>query len=117
MQSWQVEIAMDVVDHAAPSEFDETVATRFHIDLYREEWGVYFCHQGKWSWIRVTDVAFVHGRDDHRLLDWIPALKDVKTLLRRLEQMHRITLRRDHAAVHTNLPQLAPAVRRWLATL
>src|SRR6185312_10788992 len=61
----------------APSEFDETTSSRFHLDIYLEEWGVFFCHAGQSSRIRVTDMAFVHGRDDFQLLGVTPQLKDI----------------------------------------
>lgn len=114
---WHVEIALDTVDAPASTEFDERTATRFHIDIYSEEWGIFFCHGGRSSWIRVTDIAFVHGRDDFGLLPAMPSLKDVGTLLRQLEQHHGIQLQRQHAAVRTNLSGAEPAIRRWVATL
>jgi len=116
-ERWHVEIALDVIDRRAPVTFDEARATRFHIDAYLEEWGLYFCHGGRWSWIRVTDIAFVHGRDDHGLLAWGPTLEDVGALLRRLEGMHGISFHRKHANIRTNLAGVEPAVRGWLATL
>src|SRR5689334_6122378 len=61
---WHVEVSLDVLDVIAPLEFDETTASRFHIDIYSSEWGLYVCHGGQSSWIRITDVAFMHGRDD-----------------------------------------------------
>lgn len=114
---WHVEIALDVVAEPAPTVFDERTATRFHIDIYSEEWGVFFCHAGRSSWVRITDIAFVHGRDDFGLLATMPPLRDVGTLLRRLEQQHRVQLQRDFAAVRTNLGNAEPAIRRWIATL
>lgn len=114
---WHAEIALAVLDSAAPDEFDERSATRFHLDIYSEEWGVFFCHGGGASWIRITDIAFVHGRDDHRLLEIVPALRDVGSLLRRLEQVHNLKFRRDHASVRTNLPNAEAAIRSWLAAL
>lgn len=114
---WHCEIALDTVDAPAPASFDEATATRFHIDIYSEEWGVFFCHDGRASWIRVTDIAFVHGRDEHRLLGLVPSLKNIGALLRRLEQQHEIVLRREHATIRTNLVGAEPAIRRWLAQL
>ncbi len=114
---WHVEIALDTRDAPAPHAFDDRAATRFHVDIYSEEWGVFFCHGGRSSWIRVTDIAFVHGRDDFGLLGTIPALKDIGALLRKLEQQHTIQLHREHAAIRTNLTGAEPAIRRWIATL
>jgi hypothetical protein len=114
---WHAEIAMDTVDAPAPEVFDPMTASRFHLDLYSEEWGVFFCHAGRSSWIRVTDIAFVHGRDDFSLLTVTPALKDIGKLLRQLEQQHGVQLHRHHATIRTNLASAAPAIRRWLAGL
>ena len=38
--------------------------TRFDLNVYAEEWGFVFKHGDRTSWIRVTDVPFIHGRDD-----------------------------------------------------
>jgi hypothetical protein len=115
-QRWHVEIALDVVNTRAPSEFDDTIATRFHIDIYAEEWGVYVCHAGRSSWIRVTDIAFVHGRDDFQLLAITPPLRDIAQLLRHVEATFVIRLQRQHASLTTNLPGIEPAIRAWIAT-
>ena len=114
---WHVEIALDVISERAPTEYDEMTATRFHLDIYKEEWGLYFCHAARSSWIRVTDIAFVHGRDDFHLLGLTPPLKDVGMLLRGLEQTYALRFQREHAAVKTNLPSLEPAIRSWVASL
>lgn len=114
---WHVEIALDVVNRRAPTEFDETSATRFHINIYAEEWGTFFCHGGRSSWIRVTDVPFVHGKDDFNLISLMPALEDVGQLLRRVEQANGIRFQREYAAIDTNLPNLEAAVLAWIATL
>jgi hypothetical protein len=114
---WHVEIALDVVAGPAPSEFDERTATRFHIDLYSEEWGVFFCHAGRSSWVRITDIAFVHGRDDFGLLAEMPALKDLGPWLRQLEQQHGVQFQRGFALVRTNLINAEPVIRRWITSL
>lgn len=114
---WHVEIALDIVDRPAPADYDEATASRFHIDLYAEEWGVFFCHGARASWIRVTDMAFVHGRDEYKLLGSLPPLKDVGLLLRKLEREHHIQFKRAHAAIRTNLANAEPAIRIWIASL
>lgn len=114
---WHVEIALDVVDGPAPAEYDEATSTRFHVDIYAEEWGHYFCHGGRSSWIRVTDIAFVHGRDDYQLLTVTPPLPDIGRLLRQLEQRYGVRFRREHALIRTNVASAEHAVRAWLATL
>lgn len=114
---WHAEISLDVRPGPAPAEFDEARDSRFHVDIYSEEWGFFFCHRGQVSWIRITDIPFVHGRDDHRLLMQTPALPDVGKLLRSLEQKHDIHFNRAHALIRTNVVAAEPMIRRWLQTL
>jgi hypothetical protein len=97
--------------------FDERSDTRFRLEIYSEEWGVFFCHKGRASWIRVTDIPFVHGRDDFHLLQAVPALNDIASLLRSIEQEHAIAFKREHALIRTNLPAAEPVVRAWIRTL
>jgi hypothetical protein len=101
----------------AVAEFDDRVDTRFHLDIYSEEWGYFFCHAGRASWIRITDIAFVHGRDDYNLLATTLPLADIGETLKALEQQHKIAFRREQALVRTNLANAELAVRRWLSTL
>jgi hypothetical protein len=114
---WNAEILLDVVDQPARDKFDERTDTRFRIEIYSEEWGFLFCHGGQASWIRVTDIPFVHGRDDFRLLASTPALKDIGLLLRTVEHRHRIQFRRRNALVTTNIPKAEPVIRRWIESL
>ncbi len=90
-------------------------ATTFELDIYAEEWGFAFRHARRASWIRVTDIAFVHGRDDFDLLARTPELLDVDTLLAELEAAHDIAFRRGRASVRTNLAGASEAVREWIA--
>jgi hypothetical protein len=117
LERWHVEVALDVVQRRAPSEFDETTSSRFHLDIYLEEWGVFFCHAGQSSRIRVTDIAFVHGRDDFQLLGVTPQLKDIGWLLRHVESRHGLEFMREHADIRTNVANVEPAVRSWIASL
>jgi hypothetical protein len=114
---WHAEILLDVVDQPAREKFDERVDTRFRLEIYSEEWGILFCHAARASWIRVTDIAFVHGRDDYRLLSSMPALKDIGLLLRTLEQRHGLQFRRRNALVMTNISSAEPSIRRWVESL
>jgi hypothetical protein len=114
---WNAEIALDVIDGPAPEEFDERTASRFHVDIYSEEWGFYFCHGGRASWIRVTDIPFVHGRDDFALLPVTPPLQELGSLLQELELRHSIRFQRDRALVRTNLPRAEPSIRAWVMSL
>lgn len=114
---WHVEISLATVDVPAPVNYDDRVDTRFHIDIYSEEWGFFFCHGGRASWIRVTDIPFVHGRDDFRLLAQTPALPDIGALMRTLEVSHQVELRRKLALVRTNLVGAEPTIRGWVESL
>ena len=114
---WHVEIALDVRDEPAQLEFDEATATRFQLEIYAEEWGFLFCHAGLLSRIRINNIAFVHGRDDYRLLGSMPPLAQIGSLVRELEQRHGIAFRREHALVLTDLAGAEPAIRAWLRTL
>jgi len=103
---WFVEIVFAIRD-----------GTRFHIELFAEEWGYVFTHDGRTSWIRVTDVPFVHGSDAHKLLHLTPPLKGVGKLLRHIEQQHGLAFSREHATLRTNIPDGERAVRAWIAAL
>jgi hypothetical protein len=114
---WHAETLLDIVDEPAREKFDERVDTRFRLEIYSEEWGFFFCHAGHASWIRVTDIPFVHGRDDFRLLSSTPALKDISLLVQSIEQRHGILLRRRNARVSTNVPNAEHSIRRWVESL
>jgi hypothetical protein len=114
---WHVEVQLGVVDAPPPARFDIEHDTRFRIEIYSEEWGYFCCHGGQASWIRVTDIPFVHGRDDFRLLTLTPGLKDLATIVRTFEKRLDVKLRREHALVRTNLVNAEPAIRRWVQSL
>ena len=114
---WNVEVLLGIAQKRPSTEYDETTETRFHISIYSEEWGVFVCHGGRASWVRVTDIPFVHGRDDFNLLPTFPPLKDVGGLLRRFEMQLALHFTREHATIHTNLPSIEQAVRRWAVSL
>jgi hypothetical protein len=94
-----------------------TEAARFQLEIYAEEWGFQFDRDGKQSWIRVTDVPFVHGRDDHELLPRTPPLRHIGKLLRALESTHSLKFDRAAAAIQTTISDGEPTIRSWLATL
>jgi hypothetical protein len=104
---WFVEIVLGA-DDAGP---------RFHLDVYSEEWGFRFVHGELASWIRVTDIPFVHGRDDHGLLPETPKLRAIGRLLGMLEGKYGMKFPRDPVVVRTNVPEAEAKVREWLATL
>jgi hypothetical protein len=47
----------------------------------------------------------------------VPALNDIASLLRSIEQEHAIAFKREHALIRTNLPAAEPVVRAWIRTL
>lgn len=117
-ERWYAEIVMSVTRERPPTDFDEAIATRLHINIYSEEWGIYFCHRGRSSWIRVTDVAFVHGRDDFELFRFMPAsLAQLSALVRRIESTEGIRFERTHPSIKTNIERAEAGIRRWLVSL
>ena len=114
---WHVEITLDIRNGPARPDIDEARDTRLRLEIYSEEWGVFFCHAGRASWIRVTDIAFVHGRDDFRLLSIVPPLKDISSLIRTIERQHDLAFRRDHALVRTNVASAQTVVQAWVKAL
>ena len=117
LKRWHVEVSLSTLDTNAPVNYDDRVDTRFHVDIYSEEWGFFFCHGGRASWIRVTDIAFVHGRDDFRLLGQTPALQEIGAMLRTLENHHQLSFRRKLALVRTNIAGSEVAIRSWVDSL
>lgn len=90
---------------------------RFHIEIFAEEWGFRFEHGGRESWIRVTDVPFVHGRDDHELLRKTPPLRQLGKLVRSIESTHQLAFDRGSAAIETTIEGGEPVIRGWVANL
>ncbi len=117
LKRWHVEVSLATTDGPAPINYDDRIDTRFHVDIYSEEWGFFFCHAGRASWIRVTDIPFVHGRDDFKLLSLTPRLSDVSQLLRSIETQHQLAFKRKHALVRTNIAGAETAIRTWVETL
>ena len=91
--------------------------TRLVLEVYSEEWGFQLHHLGQASWIRVTDVAFVHGRDDHGMLARIPRLREIGLFVRELERRFRVRFDRDAARVRTSIPDAEPVLRAWIGAL
>lgn len=88
---WSVEIVLDGAD------------ARFSVEIFAQEWGFAFRRSSALSWIRVTDMPFVHGRDDFSLLHRTPRLEHVATLMLALEEEHGIAFDRDAIQVHSDL--------------
>lgn len=117
MERWQVEIGLETVHVRPPTEFDIGTATRFQIGIYSDEWGVLFCHAGHVSWIRVTDVPFVQGRDEFHLLAAVPSLMELGDLVRTVERQNSLRFSRNDATIATNLTGHEEAIGRWVRTL
>jgi hypothetical protein len=111
---WEVTIALDVVDRPAQAVFSEARDIRFHVAIASTEWGFYFCHLGRASWIRVTDVPFVHERDDHALRVRVPPLRALGRLVRSLEDTYHVRFRREHAAIRSTIAGAEPAIWAWV---
>jgi hypothetical protein len=116
VKPWYVEIALDTSSRRA-SDVYRSSSSRFHLNVYPEEWGVFFCTGGKTSWVRVTDEPFVHGRDDFQLLADLPPLDRIETLVRDLEDRNDLRFRRDLAMIRTNITGAKNVLRKWLARL
>jgi hypothetical protein len=101
--------------------FVEVVLTapgaRFEIEIYDTEWGFAFRHDDRVSWIRVTDIPFIHGRDEFALLDETHGLRSIGDVLRVVEQRYDLAFLREHATIRTNVENGEPAIREWLAKL
>jgi hypothetical protein len=101
---WHVEISI-------PTDVADTL---FEINIYPEEWGIVFRRGSRVSSIRVTDIPFVHGHDDHRLLALLPDLEKIDDLLAVLERRYDVAFHRARATIRTNLVRAATNVRPWL---
>jgi hypothetical protein len=115
--SWSAEIIFPSAEHLTDLDFDENVHTLFKLDIFAEEWGFKFCYRGRLSWIRVTDIRFVHGRDDHELLPVTPPLRNIGSLLAQIETRYDIAFPRTHADVVTTIPGAEDAIRAWASSL
>jgi hypothetical protein len=111
---WNVRIALDVSDEPATDVYSSATATRFHVDVYRDEWGFMFVHGGKTSHVRRTDTTFVNGSDAYDLLGRTPALADILAFVRAIETEHGVAFRRDKALVRSMLKGAKAAVVAWL---
>jgi hypothetical protein len=114
---WYVRIALDVVDAPAPATHDGKTATRFQLDVYRDEWGVQFLHKGKASHVRRVHSTFASGPDQHKLVKELPALAALGTFVRALETRHGVAFKREHALVRSNLAGAQATLAPWLAKL
>jgi hypothetical protein len=106
---WYVEITL-----AARHASDEVA---FALNIYPEEWGYVLRAGSRVSSIRVTDVVFVHGKDDHQLLPLTPELDHVGELIALIETRTLVAFRRSRAAVRSNLVRASSVVRAWLHSI
>jgi hypothetical protein len=114
--AWQIDITLDHGPRATP-RFAEAIDTRFQLFIRHDEWGIYFCHGGRVSRLRVTDLVRPELRDDHNLASSTPPLRRIGTLVRQLEIRYGVHLLRSTAEIATTVPETEPIVRAWLATL
>ena len=107
---WDAVVLLGTSD-AAP---DDDTPTMLRLELFSEEWGFSFRHEGKVSWIRVTDLPFVHGRDDHGLLVAVPRLRNFASLVRALEARFELRFAVEAAMIRSSLLGAEPAIRAWI---
>jgi hypothetical protein len=98
----------------AEIELAAGIDTRFELNIYAEEWGFVFHHHSRGSWIRITDTAIVHGRDDFGLVRRTPELLAISVLAADLEAEYRRSLDRADATIRTNIPNGTDVIREWL---
>ena len=106
MPRWSVELALQ-----------GTLGAGFKLDIYSEEWGFSFAYRERVSWIRITDIRFVHGRDDHDLIAQTPPLRSIGTLLTALESRYDFVFDREAVSLRTNLPYAEPTLLAWARSL
>ncbi|HUS32678.1 MAG TPA: hypothetical protein VMZ53_29455 [Kofleriaceae bacterium] len=109
---WFVEMELDAAGNS-----ERAPAAKLLLEVYAEEWGYRFERDGRISWIRVTDVPFVHGRDEHGLLPKTPRLASIGELMRELEAAHAITFERHRPTIRSNVPDGEKAIPLWIASL
>src|SRR5687767_1983330 len=100
---WHVEVSVPAGD-----------STVFHLNVYAEEWGFALHHGDRSSWIRVTDIPFVHGRDQFGFITRVPPLRSIARFLAALELDHDIKWQWSDAAVLSNIAHANQVVSRWL---
>jgi hypothetical protein len=93
---------------------DDDSPTLLRVELFSEEWGFWFRREDQVSWIRVTDVPFVHGRDDHGLLAATPALRTFGSLVRLVEERFDIHFVAESVVIRSSVFGAEPAIRAWI---
>jgi hypothetical protein len=116
--AWAAQVGLDVAGtphwYVEIELHTDPVEAQLDLNIYPEEWGVVFRRGNRVSSIRVTDVPFVHGKDDHGLLTGLPELARFDELLAMLERRYDVVFQRTHPAVRSNLRRALASVRPWL---
>jgi hypothetical protein len=102
---WFVEITLAAAD------------SELRLEIYSEEWGFYVKHGASSSWIRVTDVAFVHGRDDLALGLRTPRLRAIGPFIADLERRLGVCFDRRAPRISTNIRGADSVLAAWIAAL
>ena len=109
---WEVTISLAVKRGGGTGNEE----TRFHVAITAREWGFFFSHGNETSWIRVTDVPFVHERDDFALLHRVPALRDLGELVGEIEERYGIQFDREDALIRSTLIGGVDRIQAWVIT-
>lgn len=96
--------------------FASPSGAKVDLEILSEEWGFRFEYEGRASWIRVTDIAFAHGLDQHELLDQTPKLANFASLLRAIETRYGLEFDKS-PTVRTNLVDADRTIATWLRSL
>ncbi len=116
--AWAAQLGLDVADtphwYVEIALGTEPQDAQLDLNIYPEEWGIVFRRGNRVSSIRVTDVAFVHGKDDHGLLSGFPELARFDELLATLERRYDLQFLRTHPTVRSNVRRALAGVRPWL---
>ncbi len=112
---WGAEISLD--GKTAASAQPRSFYTRFEITIVPSSWGFKFWHGDRTSTVRVTDIPQARDRDEHHLVMATPALKNLGTLLRTLEQRYQVYFGRHLATIRTDIAGGEPIIRAWVASL
>ena len=111
---WSVDICLDNVSGA--DRDSPPIDARFVLEIFSEEWGFRFLRGDATSWIRVTDIPFVHGRDDFELLRRTPRLENIGALVRALEAEHEMSFDRTRPLIRSTFDGI-DRIATWVASL
>lgn len=103
---WAVEVSFSAIATNA----------RFAIEVHAEEWGFALRIDGRQSWIRVTDMPFVHGTDAFGLLRRTPRLESIHMLMRDVERELGVRFDRDQPSITSSFGSES-VIAAWARTL